>query len=89
MQTLTTQRLGSLSKQIALQNEMCFSDIKEFWGIGGSPGRVNSIGGVPTVEAYVALIKDLLAKFASVMIIVDCLDEVAVDRSGVAMCCRA
>lgn len=76
--------LGSIAKQIAVQNEMCFRDLEEFWGMPGSPGRVSSSGGVPTIDAYVELIKDLSAKFDSVMIIIDELGEVAADRWAVA-----
>lgn len=75
---------GSLAKQIAVQNESCFHTLKEFWGTPGSPGRVSSTRGVPTIGAYLDLIKELAARFDNVMIIVDGLDEVAVDRSGVA-----
>lgn len=76
--------LGSLAKQIAVQNERCFYALMEFWGTPGSPGRIGSSAGVPTIEAYVDLIMDLSANFTDVMIIVDGLDEVTADRSGAA-----
>ncbi|KAG0648671.1 Vegetative incompatibility HET-E-1 [Hyphodiscus hymeniophilus] len=76
--------LGSLAQQIAVQNEKCFYTLRDFWGTPGSPGRMYSVAGDPTVEVLLDLITDLSTHFTDVMIIVDGLDEVAVDRSGAA-----
>jgi hypothetical protein len=76
--------LGSLAKQIAVQNECCFDILKDFWNTPGSPGAFNLSGGVQTVDGYLRLIGDLSAVFTEVMIIVDGLDEVSGNRSGAA-----
>jgi hypothetical protein len=74
--------LGSLAKQIAVQNEECFKLIGDFhrtWTSHQPPS-----GGAGKETAYFGLIVDLSRIFSSVMIIVDGLDEVSKDRSGIA-----
>jgi hypothetical protein len=73
--------LGSLAKQIAVQHEGCFKRIGEFyekWNAFQIPSGENIL------KYLCTLIGDLSRMFSSVMIIIDGLDEVSTDRSGVA-----
>jgi len=74
--------LGSLAKQIAVQNEECFKLIGDFYRTWTSHQPPSDDVGKET--AYFSLIIDLSRIFSSVMIIVDGLDEVSRDRSGTA-----
>jgi Cdc6-like AAA superfamily ATPase len=71
--------LGSLAKQIAVQHEGCFKRIGELYKCHFH----QTPRGGKIEDSLCTLIGDLSRIFSSVMIIVDGLDEVAVDRSGV------
>jgi hypothetical protein len=73
--------LGSLARQIAVQHEGCFKRIGEFYRKWNAPQIPI---GENITKSLCTLIGDLSRIFSSVMIIVDGLDEVTMDRSGVA-----
>jgi Cdc6-like AAA superfamily ATPase len=69
--------LGSLAKQIAVQHEGCIGEFYEKWNAFQIPSGENIL------KYLCTLIGDLSRMFSSVMIIIDGLDEVSTDRSGV------
>ena len=72
--------LGSLAKQLVLQDERCFAELGEFClDHTTSHGSVR----VPTLEEVCELIRSISKHFQTTMIIVDGLDEITNGRAEV------
>jgi len=75
--------LGALARQIILHNEDCFEDLENFYKTHLSR---DSVLREATPKGICELIRTVSARFKTVMIIVDGLDEISMKRAEITKC---
>jgi hypothetical protein len=73
--------LGALARQLILQNEDCFAELQEFYQAHVTTDHSSRV--VLTEADFCNLIAKISTHFVTTMIVVDGLDEITENRSGV------